>query len=47
MEETLIQRTHELLTKLDLDGKRKAIREIEALSSHPIFGRIARPPPKR
>jgi peptide chain release factor 2 len=37
MEETLIQRTHELLTKLDLDGKRKAIREIEALSSHPDF----------
>ncbi len=37
MEETLIQRTHELLTKLDLDGKRKAIRKIEALSSHPDF----------
>lgn len=37
MEESIIARTHELLTKLDLDGKRKAIREIEALSSHPDF----------
>ncbi len=37
MDETVIARTHELLTKLDLDGKRKAIREIEALSSHPGF----------
>ena len=37
MDEAIIIRTHELLTKLDLDGKRKAIREIEALSSHPDF----------
>jgi len=37
MNEVLIARTKELLAKLDLDGKRKAIREIEALSSHPDF----------
>jgi len=37
MDESLITRTRELITKLDLDGKRKAIREIEALSSHPDF----------
>ena len=37
MNETLIVRAKELLTKLDLDGKRKQIREIEALSSHPDF----------
>jgi peptide chain release factor 2 len=37
MDVVLIKRTKELLTKLDLDGKRKAIREIEALSSHPDF----------
>jgi len=37
MNESLIARTKELITKLDLDGKRKAIREIEALSSHPDF----------
>jgi peptide chain release factor 2 len=37
MEETLIARTHELLIKLDLSGKRKVIREIEVLSSHPDF----------
>ena len=37
MEETLVIRARELITKLDLDGKRKAIREIEALSSHPDF----------
>ncbi len=37
MDETLVIRAKELLTKLDLDGKRKSIREIEALSSHPDF----------
>jgi peptide chain release factor 2 len=37
MNESLIVRTKELLAKLDLDGKRKAIREIEALSAHPDF----------
>jgi peptide chain release factor 2 len=37
MDETLLQRTHEILSKLDLSGKRRAIREIEALSSHPDF----------
>lgn len=37
MDELLITRAKELLTKLDLDGKRKQIREIEALSSHPDF----------
>jgi peptide chain release factor 2 len=37
MDESLIVRTKELITKLDLDRKRKAIREIEALSSHPDF----------
>jgi peptide chain release factor 2 len=37
MEEMLVTRARELITKLDLDGKRKSIREIEALSSHPDF----------
>jgi peptide chain release factor 2 len=37
MDETLVTRTRELITKLALDGKRKSIREIEALSSHPDF----------
>ncbi|MCX6791980.1 MAG: PCRF domain-containing protein, partial [Candidatus Gottesmanbacteria bacterium] len=37
MDESLITRTRELVTKLDLDRKRKSIREIEALSSHPDF----------
>lgn len=37
MDQALILRTRELITKLDLDGKRKAIREIEALSSRPDF----------
>jgi peptide chain release factor 2 len=37
MDEAVITRTKELIAKLDLDGKRKAIREIEALSSHPDF----------
>lgn len=37
MEESLVTRARELITKLNLDGKRKAIREIEALSSHPDF----------
>ncbi len=37
MDDVLRKRAKELLTKLDLDGKRKAIREIEALSSHPDF----------
>ena len=37
MDEVLRDRAKELLTKLDLSGKRKAIREIEALSSKPDF----------
>ncbi len=37
MDETLKARALELLTKLNLDGKRKNIREIEALSTHPNF----------
>ncbi len=37
MDESLTTRARELITKLDLDGKRKAVREIEALSSHPDF----------
>jgi len=37
MDESLTGRAKELLIKLDLDGKRKTIREIEALSSHPDF----------
>lgn len=37
MDESLKNRAEELIAKLDIDGKRKAIREIEALSSHPDF----------
>ncbi len=37
MEDTLKQRAEELLVKLDLDGIRKALRQIEAESSHPDF----------
>ncbi len=37
MDETLKARAQELLVKLDLDGKRKAIRELEAEISHPDF----------
>jgi peptide chain release factor 2 len=37
MDELLIARTKELLAKLDLDGKRKDIRGIEALSARPDF----------
>lgn len=37
MDESLITRANELIVKLDVDGKRKAIREIEALSSKPDF----------
>lgn len=37
MDEALITRAKELITKLNLDGKRRQIREIEALSSHPDF----------
>ncbi len=37
MDETIQQRTKELLTKLKLDQKRKKIREIEAESMHPDF----------
>jgi peptide chain release factor 2 len=37
MEEELKTRAKELLTKLDLDGKRKEIRELEAMSTHPGF----------
>lgn len=37
MAESIVARAKELLTKLNLDGKRKAIREIEALSSQPDF----------
>lgn len=37
MDELLVKRTKELITKLNLDGKRKIIREIEAASSHPDF----------
>jgi len=37
MNEALIARTKELLAKLDLDGKRKDIRGIEALSARPDF----------
>lgn len=37
MNESFITRAKELIAKLDLDGKRKAIRQIEMLSSHPDF----------
>lgn len=37
MDQSLTQRAKELIVKLNLDGKRKAIREIEALSSKPDF----------
>lgn len=37
MEETLKTRALELLQKLDLDGKRKSIRELEAETMHPNF----------
>lgn len=37
MNEELKTRAHELLVKLDLDGKQKAIRALEAQSSHPDF----------
>lgn len=37
MDEQLVARAREIITKMDLDGKRKTIREIEALSSHPDF----------
>lgn len=37
MDESLKTRAEELLAKLDLDGKRKITREIEAASSHPDF----------
>lgn len=37
MDESLIARARELISKLDLDGKRKSIREIEVLSGHPDF----------
>lgn len=37
MDETLKERTQALLLKFDLDAKRKAIRELEAESSHPDF----------
>lgn len=37
MNEDLTSRAQELLVKLDLDGKRKAIRELEAESTHPDF----------
>jgi len=37
MDESLKNRAKELITRLDLDGKRKTIREIEALSSRSDF----------
>ncbi len=37
MDEALITRTKELITKLDLDGKRNAVRDIVAISSRPDF----------
>ena len=37
MDENLRTRAEQLIAKLDLDGKRKSIREIETLSSHPDF----------
>ena len=37
MDEELIKRAEHVLTKLDLDGKRKVIRELEAESTHPNF----------
>jgi peptide chain release factor 2 len=37
MEDTLVSRAHQVINKLDLDGKRKKIRELEAESSHPDF----------
>ncbi len=37
MDEALTTRARELITKLDLSGKRKSVREIEALSSKPDF----------
>ncbi len=37
MDETLVKRAKELLTKLDIDGKKRQMREIEAASSHPDF----------
>jgi len=37
MEEDIVSRAKEVLVKLNLDGKRKTIREIEAESTHPDF----------
>ncbi len=37
MDESLKKRAEELIAKLNLDGKRKAIRELEALSTHQDF----------
>lgn len=37
MDASLISRAEQILVKLDLDGKRKQIREIEVESSHPDF----------
>jgi len=37
MEEDLITRAKHVLTKLNLDGKRKTVRELEAESTHPDF----------
>ncbi len=37
MDQSLATRAKELIAKLNLDGKRKAIRELEALSSQPDF----------
>ncbi len=37
MDEELLARAQSVLEKLDLDGKRREIRELEALSTHPGF----------
>ena len=39
MDETLVSRAKELITRLDLDGKRRAIRDIETETAHPDFWR--------
>lgn len=42
MNEAVYLRAREILLKLDLDGKRKTIRELEALSAHPDFWKDSR-----
>lgn len=47
MNEELVHRTKQLLEKLDLDGKRRAIRELEAESMKEDFWKDAKPAAKK